>query len=438
MKLKLIKNKWITWVGGAVVVGGVILGVYSFNGQQENTTEAAEIQEYTLTKQAISETLSTSGVVKAEDIEQLLGDVESEVTTINVEIGDHVTAGDVLAEMNPIDVESDILNQEVTIANLKQEIHALKADKGTTKRLAYENAKTALGNAKTTYEGNQILFENGALSQSDLDTSHESYNKAVSEYESAKVAYESYDYDTEYSILEKRLQVENTKLESLEQDKLDHKVVASIDGVVTQLNIEEGEIPKESDVMIEIQDLANLKIEASISEYEVNSIQEGQRVEITTLSDDDKVYDGVVERIYPSGEISGSEVFVTVLIDVLNEDTNLKPNFSANLEIMVAEKDDALLVPYDALIKTPNGYAVQVKTDDPENPQIIAVETGIESDLTVEVISDQLEEGMTILVESDVDLTTVTSNGGVMIPGMGGGMGGPPSDGGGGGRPGGA
>ena len=420
MNFKKINNKGFKSIGLLVIIGGIAFGGYQVTNKEEVRSEAAEIQEYTLTKSPVSETLSTSGAVKSDSVEQLLGDVSSEVTAIYVGIGDHVTQGQVLAEMNPIDVESSILNQEVTIANLKQEMKALSADKGSTKMIAYDNAKVALANEKSTYESNKILFESGGISQVELDQSQESYNKAVSDYESAKSAYEGYDYPMAYSILEKKLQVENTKLESLQQDLLDHKIVASIDGVVTQLNIEEGEIPKESDVMMEIQDLSNLKIEASISEYDVNHIEVGQTVEITTLGDDDKVYQGIVNRIYPSGEISGSEVYVTVEIDVLDEDEHLKPNFSANIDILIEEKEDALLVPYDALVTTLKGYAVQLKSDDTEEANFIRVETGIESDLTIEVISDELEEGMVILVESDVDLSTVKSGGGLMIPGMGG------------------
>lgn len=423
MKLKNMNKKWMKRAALIVIMGGLIYGGYSYTNQDQDTTASASastIQEYTLTKSQITETLSTSGTVQADSIEQLLGDVTSEVTHIHVEIGDQVSVGQVLAEMNPIDVQSDILNQQVVIANLEKEIKTLKIDKGTSKKLAYDNAKVILDNTKSDYDSNKILFENGALSQSDLDQSLESYNKGISDYESAKSTYESYDYATEYSILEKRLQVENTKLESLEQDILDHQVVASIDGVVTALNIEEGEVPKESDVMMEIQDLSNLKIEASISEYEINDIVVGQEVTISTLGNEDKTYSGVVERIYPSGEIDGSEVFVTVLIEVLDEDQYLKPNFSANIDILIENKEDALLVPYDALITTPKGYAIQLKTEDEETANMVRVETGIEGDLTIEVISDQLEEGMVILVDSSVDISSTQRQGGMMIPGMGG------------------
>lgn len=420
--MKNIKShyKWMKR-GMVIAIIGVLVGVgYMYTTKEETTIEASTVQEYLLNKQAISETLTTSGVVTSETTEQLLGDVSSEVTNIYVAIGDQVSAGEVLAEMNPIDVQSSILNQEVIIANLEQEMKTLGNDKGQSKKLAYENTKVALENTTSTHESNKTLYKNGAISQSDLDQSTESYNKALSDYNSAKIAFNSYDYATEYSILEKRLQVENTKLESLRQDLLDHQVVASTHGVVTALNIEEGEVPKESDVMIEIQDLSNLKIEASISEYEINQIAVGQEVIVTTLGNEDKAYSGLIERIYPSGEIEGSEVYVTVIVDVQDEDSHLKPNFSANLEILVAQKSDAFLVPYDALVKTPRGYAIQIKTEDDEKPNMIRVETGIESDLTIEVISDQLVEDMVVLVESTVDLGSMQQRGGLMLPGMGG------------------
>jgi multidrug efflux pump subunit AcrA (membrane-fusion protein) len=425
MKKISIKNKWMKRTGIVVLISGLVYGGYAFSAKDQVTVvDDTAVQEYTLTKQSIRETLSTSGVVKSKSTEQLLGDVLSEVTAIHVAIGDSVEAGQVLAEMNPIDVESAILNQEVVIANLKQDMKNLGADKGTSKKTAYENAKTSLENAETSFSNNQVLFNSGGISQSELDKALESLNTAKINYENAKAAFDAYDYAAEYSILEKRLQVENTKLQSLQQDLLDHQVVAAIDGVITALSIEEGEVPKTSSVMMEIQDLSHLKIEASISEYDINKIEVGQAVEITTLGNENKIYNGLVENIYPSGQVEGSEVYVTVIIDVTDEDAQLKPNFSANIEILVANKEDALLVPYDALIKTPKGYAVSVKSQDAETPTMIRVETGIESDLNIEIISDQLQEGMIVLVDAGVDLSTVQKQNMVMLPGMGG-QGGP-------------
>lgn len=424
MKVKISDNKWVKRAGIIAVLAGLGFLGYTYSTPTMVEAKEATIQEYTLVKSSMTESLSTSGVVKSSAVEQLLGDISSEVTNIYVGIGERVTSGQVLATMNDIDINISILNQEVKISTLKEEMKALSADKGSSKKMAYENAKTAYDNAKITYDGSKILFENGAMSQSELDQSLESYNKSKIDYQNAKNIFDGYDYATEYSILEKTLSAESMKLKSLEQDLLDHKIVASIDGEVTLIDIEEGEVPRESDVMMEIQNLATLKVEASISEYEINDIKLGQEVLITTLGNDNKIYKGLVETIYPSGEVSGSEVFVTVIIDVLDEDTLLKPNFSANIEILTASKEDALMVPYDALVKTGKGYAVQLKARGDEDATFVRVKTGIESDLTIEIISEDLEEGAIILVESDVKLSAQNQNA-LKIPGMGGGQGRP-------------
>ncbi len=431
MKVKNIGSKWIKRAGILALAGCVVFAGVTYLNKDEVAAATLSVEEYTIEKESISSVLSTSGSVVSETTAQLLGDVESEVTAIYVEIGDKVEAGQVLAEMNPIDVESEILDQQRVIANLNRQLVALTADKGTTTRLSYESSKVALDNAKQSYESNQVLFENGAISQSDLEQSEESYNSAVIAYESAKSTYDSYDYSAEYSILEMELQVENIKLESLQQDLENLQIIAPINGVVTAIDIEVGEVPKEEEVMIELQDMDNLKIEASISEYEIGDISVGQEVSISTLGNDDVTYTGTVEKIYPSGVISGSEVYVTIIIDVTDEDAYLKPNFSVNLDILVESREDALLVPYDALVSTPSGYAVKVKGDNDE-AQFVRVETGIEGDLKIEVLSEHLEEGMTLLVETELTASADEEDGGLMIPGMGGGLdgGGAPPEGG--------
>lgn len=150
MKLKIGNNKWIKRVGIITALAAIAAAGYLHNSPSTVEAEESTVQEYVLTKESITESLSTSGVVKSKAVEQLLGDVTSEVTAINVEIGDHVSTGDILAEMNPIDVNSSILNQEVVIENLKNEIKTLAADKGSFVKLAYESAKVAYENEKVT------------------------------------------------------------------------------------------------------------------------------------------------------------------------------------------------------------------------------------------------------------------------------------------------
>lgn len=90
MKLKNMNKKWMKRATLVVMLGGLIYGGYSYTNQDQDTTASASastIQEYTLTKSQITETLSTSGTVQADSIEQLLGDVTSEVISDQLEEG---------------------------------------------------------------------------------------------------------------------------------------------------------------------------------------------------------------------------------------------------------------------------------------------------------------------------------------------------------------
>lgn len=60
--------------------------------------------------------------------------------------------------MKPIDVQSEVLDQQVVIASLEKEISTLKIDKGRSKKLVYEHAKVSLDKAESDYEGNKILL----------------------------------------------------------------------------------------------------------------------------------------------------------------------------------------------------------------------------------------------------------------------------------------
>jgi len=160
-----------------------------------------------------------------------------------------------------------------------------------------------------------------------------------------------------------------------------------------------------------------LVVEATVSEYEINQVQLDQTVIIETLGDN-KQYTGTITDVSPTGIISGSEVLIPVTIEIANEDSALKPNFTANIEITVAQKDNALIIPYEAITDTPKGSMVMIVRDGKE--MMIPIEKGIASDLYIEIISDEIIEGDEIVLRTYTSAGLSDPNMMLQLPGMGG------------------
>lgn len=88
MKLNNMDKKWVKGLVILIILGVLVYGPYSDKRQNQHTSITSSVQEYTLINAQIKETLSTTGTVQAELTEKLLGDINSEVTAIYVEVGD--------------------------------------------------------------------------------------------------------------------------------------------------------------------------------------------------------------------------------------------------------------------------------------------------------------------------------------------------------------
>ena len=113
-----------------------------------------------------------------------------------------------------------------------------------------------------------------------------------------------------------------------------------------------------------------------------------------------KVYEGKVKYV---GSIAkqidagqGKESVVEIKVDLENNDEFLKPGFSAKLDILTEKKDDVLTVPYEAIFTKKNGEKVIFIVKDGKAKEQ-KIETGIESDFSLEIIGDVKEEDEVIL-----------------------------------------
>lgn len=232
------------------------------------------------------------------------------------------------------------------------------------------------------------------------------------------------------------------------QDQLDNYTVTSpIRGTVIDKNYKAGETSEAGKVLCSIYDLSYLTMTLSVDELDISDIEVGQKVSVTADAVEGKTYTGVVTKVSVAGASSGGTTTypVTVRID---ETEGLLPGMNVDAAITLESASGVLAIPAGALNR---GNTVLVTSDSPsaaggtpsENGEYysVPVETGTSDSDYLEIISG-LQEGDTVAY-----IPTTSSGGfdmmmGGMPGGMGGGMpgGGMPSGGGGmpsGGGPGG-
>lgn len=156
-------------------------------------------------------------------------------------------------------------------------------------------------------------------------------------------------------------------------------VIAPMSGIVTRLNVEEGEIVtsgrsafSQGPAILTIADLSRMVVKTRINEVDIAKIELGQRVEIRVDAYRDKVFEGRVSEIAPSaytpdqraGQQGDGTITFEVMIEVVGSPAELLPGMSADVDIVVMEDDNVLQLPIDSVI---DSEVLTVKVNVPSN-----------------------------------------------------------------------
>lgn len=165
-------------------------------------------------------------------------------------------------------------------------------------------------------------------------------------------------------------------------------VASPIDGVVTAMNIKEGDIVSAGQLCAAVSDLSRLQVRAQIPESSVSTIKVGMPVNIEGTGFGSRLYSGIIKKIMPTAvqasTLSGSASYVEAIVEIQNKDVSLKPGFSATLWIYTSKRSGALAVKYESIIQdSDNREAVYVLSGGRVYKRYI--QTGFELDELVEV-----------------------------------------------------
>jgi HlyD family secretion protein len=152
-------------------------------------------------------------------------------------------------------------------------------------------------------------------------------------------------------------------------------------------------------------------------------VQSGQSVQITFDAVPDKTYTGTVSKVDYAGQNDSGVISYTVYIDILDGDSSLRPEMTANIDIESEKRTNVLLVPNNAVKPYQGGKAVQVPAERndrgprPSQPRYMPVKVGIVGTTHTEII-EGIDEGATII--SGTAQTPREGGGGGILPVPGG------------------
>ena len=186
-----------------------------------------------------------------------------------------------------------------------------------------------------------------------------------------------------------------------QQDNMSNYTITSpISGTIIEKDAKQGDALTSGSTLCVIYDLSYLEMVINVDELQIGALSVGQKVQITADAVADKTYVGTVTRVSMKGSSSGGTTTYPITIRIDNTD-GLRPGMNANAEIVVAEANNALVVPNAAVIrggyvlvskKSPSAANAVEDMDAPEGYVYVKVETGVSDDSYTETKSGLQED----------------------------------------------
>lgn len=333
--------------------------------------------------------VSATGEIQPVNTVNVGSQVSGTIDAIYVDYNSKVKKGDILLTIEPSVLEAQVREAEASLSS----------------------SKSKRNYAKSEYERNKILYNEGYISRAEMEQSQTTYEQAEQEVIRTQSQYERAKTNLGYATIN-----------------------SPVDGTVISRKVDVGQTVAASfqtpDLFEIAEDLSKMQIETSVSEADIGMVKEDQRVTFTVDAYPSKTFEGRVHQIRLSPTTTSNVVVYTVVIEVDNSDLSLMPGMTAFVTIIVDERFNTFKVQNSAfLVRSFDNFGVETNGAKPtthlailRDGKITFVEysKGLVGATETEIVSNGVQEGDKIVV-GKMGASAKKPSGNSQRSGMGGG-----------------
>jgi HlyD family secretion protein len=408
-----MNKKWVTLgILGVLVLGGGYLGWKHFTAKPAvatNITAKAKIGD-------VSKVITATGTVNFPHSIPLTFKQAGQIMALNVETGDSVKAGQVLAKIDDSSLQMTVTQQQAAVTSAQAKLQTLKdsfnaqtltsaqsavaqAEQGVA--TAQQSLTTAQQNADPNYLANQVsqakavvqqasndlakAQQSGSASstalnqaQAALTTAQNAQNggaaqalaSAQAQYRSAQAGLTSAQAQldqqeqgpiaSDIESAQADIATAQAQLDSAKLALTNAEIIAPIDAVVVSAPLQVGQQSDATSIITITPAENNIEVDASIAQSDINQVKMGQKVDITLDSNPNQHISGTVSLIALQGTIVSNVTTYTVTVTVDQATDLLRAGMNANVSVIVAEAKNVLTVPSEAVKTRGNRTGVTV------------------------------------------------------------------------------
>ncbi|MCH4198055.1 MAG: efflux RND transporter periplasmic adaptor subunit [Serratia liquefaciens] len=351
-----------------VIVAAIALFLYF---RSHDATETPRYITAVAQTRDLEQTVLADGTIEAQKQVSVGAQVSGQIKALYVSLGDKVHKGQRVAEIDDLTQQNALRDAEAALKN----VQAQRASK-----------MAALHNNQLVYQRQQAIVARGVGVRADLDSA-----------QATLIATRADINALDAQIIQAQIAV-NTAQVNLGYTK----ITSPIDGTIVALPVEEGQTVnavQSAPTIVKVAQLATMTVEAQISEADVVKVKTGMPVYFTILGEPGKRYSTQLRAIEPapdsindettststSTSSSSTAIYYNGLFDVANPDGALRISMTAQVYIVLAKAENAVVIPATAL----EGDWVQV-VDKQGNIARRPVKVGINNNVDAQIISGVL------------------------------------------------
>lgn len=348
--------------------------------QKPKTADSDSKTTATVTLGNLEENVTAQGKLEPKEYVDVGAQVTGQLQKVYVKIGDNVTSGDLLAQIDPRIYDARVKADEASIKNLQSQLIGQRAE---------------MVFAGQQYERNKELLKTHSVSEQDFQNSEFTLKKSQATLAAIEAQIE---------------QVQST----LSGDKTNlgyTKIYASMDSTVVDQKARAGQTlnaNQQTPMILQLAKLDVMTVRAQVAEADVMRLKPELPVYFSTLGAGERRWQGTVRQILPTPQVINNVVLYDVLIDVDNQDRQLMTGMSAQIFFVLGKAENVPLLPVAALGErvpkedNTQGAAYRVKEITETGTEEKIIHVGLKNRRFVE-IRDGVSVGSTLQTQAKVD-----------------------------------
>jgi len=366
-------------------------------GTKIDPSKLAKVEKGDLAKSVVA-TGKVTPITKVEVKSKASGIVKR----LYVEAGDKVKTGQLLAQLDKVEIEAQVEQSRAALQSAVANETAAEAD--------YERAKVDaegvdIPTLKRAYDRAQGMAKDGVVSAAQMDDAQRAYEMAVNKQGVAKAQVTVLKAKIAQSKADQARDQANLK--QLEEQLSYTDIVSPLDGVVLSRDVEMGDavssilvLGSGATLVMTLGDTSEVYVKGKVDESDIGKVYLGQPARIKVESFKDKTFQGKVTRISPMGVEKDNVTTFEVRVSINNPGGELKAEMTANAEIILEEHKNVLQIPEGSILYDKDKKASVEIPDSKakDGKKKIAVNIGISNGAKTELLGG-LKEGDQVVLQ---------------------------------------